>query len=355
MTRLLIAASGTGGHLFPAIAVADALPKSWDVTWLGVADRLEIDLVPKKYQLKTISVEAVQTRGLKRIYQIFRLFIATARVIRLIKRQRIQVVFTTGGYISVPTVLAAKLSGIKVILHESNAIPGKATRLLGRFCDHVALGCPPATKYLSACNLSVTGTPVRKPFLQKQPLPDWVPSQHGPLVLVVGGSQGAVGLNVMFRDVLPDLLKKDCRIVHITGKNDISNFAHENFVQKPFTNQLAGLLQHADLVISRAGAGALSEFAVCGTPAILVPYPYAAELHQEFNAVYAAQFGAAIIVHQHAAGEKILGNVLDRLLSNQSINDYSSKTSLQLMKDGMEKIAVRDAQEKVVELLSQFS
>ncbi|ABX08146.1 undecaprenyldiphospho-muramoylpentapeptide beta-N-acetylglucosaminyltransferase [Prochlorococcus marinus] len=355
MSCLLIAASGTGGHLFPALAVAEALPESWKVSWLGVSDRLESSLIPKKYQLSTIGVEGVQSRGIKRIVQIFKLLAATGSVICLIRRNRIQIVLTTGGYIAVPAVLAAKLTGKKVILHESNAIPGKATRLLGRLCDKVALGWPPAKKKLPGCKVTVTGTPVRKSFLMKNKLPSWAPSGPGPLIVVIGGSQGAVGLNDMVRAVLPFLLDQGCRIVHITGKNAQSKIIHTNLVEQPFSDDIPGLLQNADLVISRSGAGALSEFAVCEVPAILVPYPYAADNHQECNAIYASQFGAALIVHQHEPEGKALRNALERLLKKNLSQADTVENLLNLMRKGMAKMAVRDAHIHLMSLLKEAS
>ena len=156
MHRLLIAASGTGGHLFPAIAIAEALPNSWEISWLGVPDRLEVDLIPKEYDLTTISVRGLGKHGLKNIFKLLKLILATWSVIRLIQRKKIQIVFTTGGYISAPAILAAKLCRKKVMLHESNAFPGKVTRLLGRFCDLVALGLPTAVEYLPNCRSVVT-------------------------------------------------------------------------------------------------------------------------------------------------------------------------------------------------------
>ncbi|KGG13174.1 MULTISPECIES: undecaprenyldiphospho-muramoylpentapeptide beta-N-acetylglucosaminyltransferase [Prochlorococcus] len=355
MSRLLIAASGTGGHLFPAVAVAEALPKTWEITWLGVPDRLEVKLVPKKFELITVPVGGLQKNGLMKFVQALKLIAATLSVIRVIRKKRIKVIFTTGGYIAVPAVLAAKLSGIRVVLHESNAFPGKATRLFGRFCDQVALGWPPAAKYLPKCNLVVTGTPVREAFLAFNSVPSWVPVGGGPLIVVLGGSQGAVGLNRMIRDVLPDLLAKGCRVVHITGNKNQSNKVNAKLVEKPFTNEIPGLLQHADLIISRAGAGALSEFAVCNTPVVLVPYPYATDSHQEFNAMYAAEFGGALIVHEHEPGKKALANVLDHLLTSFISQKIDSLNLLDLMKEGMSKMAVRDSHLRIVEILEQIS
>ena len=349
MTRLLIAASGTGGHLFPAIAVAEALPEGWQVRWLGVPDRLETQLVPESIPLTTVRAGGLQGRGLNKLIQLIRLIGAIGTVRRLIRRERIEVVFTTGGYIAAPAIVAARWCGVPAVLHEANAIPGRVTRLMGRFCRAVAVGLPVASDRIPGHRPLLTGMPVRTAFLENQPLPDWVPISDGPLLVVIGGSQGAVGLNRMVRAVVPELLEQGCRIVHLTGRNDpeVGQLQHPNLVELPFSDEIPGLLQHADLAVSRAGAGSLSELAICRTPSILVPFPQAADGHQEANAACAARTGGAVIVHQHAPEATALRDTILRLLGTDA-------ELLQEMRTGMEKLAVQDADQRLVDLLSSL-
>ena len=356
MTRLLIVASGTGGHLFPALAVAEALPDSWSVRWLGVPDRLETELVPERYGLITVKAGGLQGRGLHKLMQLLRLLAASGTVIQLIRRHRIEAVFTTGGYITAPAIIGARLSRTPVVLHESNAIPGRVTRLLGRFCTAVAIGLSTAGPRIPGSRPILTGTPVRSDFLNRQELPDWVPRGDGPLLLVMGGSQGAVGLNRMVRAVLPDLLGQGCRVVHLTGTNDpdVGQLNHDRLVERPFSDEVPALLQHADLAISRAGAGSLSELAVCSTPSILVPFPQAADNHQEANAACAAEVGGAVIVHQHAPGHPTLANTLQRLLGTRLGLPNSDSSLLPKMRQGMRDLAERDADGQLVTLLQSL-
>ena len=349
MTRLLIAASGTGGHLFPAIAVAEALPEGWQVRWLGVPDRLETQLVPESIPLTTVRAGGLQGRGLNKLIQLIRLIGAIGTVRRLIRRERIEVVFTTGGYIAAPAIVAARWCGVPAVLHEANAIPGRVTRLIGRFCRAVAVGLPVASDRIPGHRPLLTGMPVRTAFLESQPLPDWVPISDGPLLVVIGGSQGAVGLNRMVRAVVPELLEQGCRIVHLTGRNDpeVGQLQHPNLVELTFSDEIPGLLQHADLAVSRAGAGSLSELAICRTPSILVPFPQAADGHQEANAACAARTGGAVIVHQHAPEATALRDTILRLLGTDA-------ELLQEMRTGMEKLAVQDADQRLVDLLSSL-
>jgi UDP-N-acetylglucosamine--N-acetylmuramyl-(pentapeptide) pyrophosphoryl-undecaprenol N-acetylglucosamine transferase len=278
---------------------------------------------------------------------------ATVPTRRLIRRHRVDVVFSTGGYIAAPAILAARWCGVPVVLHESNAIPGKVTRLLGRWCTRVALGLPEAAPRLPSCQPLVTGTPVRRAFLEPAALPEWVPRGAGPLVLIMGGSQGALRLNRMVRPLIPRLAAVGCRVVHLTGSQDpqAGLLRLEGVVERPFSDELPGLLQHVDLAISRAGAGSLSELAVSATPTVLVPFPQAADHHQEANAAAAAAQGAAVIVWQHEPGEMALEQAVWRLLGPRLRGCAGGVDPLLDLRAGMERLAVRDADQRLADLL----
>ncbi|MEB3273305.1 MAG: undecaprenyldiphospho-muramoylpentapeptide beta-N-acetylglucosaminyltransferase [Prochlorothrix sp.] len=300
--RLLIAASGTGGHLFPALAVAAELDDC-AIEWLGVPDRLETTLVGDRYPIHTVRAAGFQDRlgfgTLKTIWDLLRSIVQTRRILQ---RGRFQGVFTTGGYIAGPAILAARSLGLPVLLHESNALPGKVTRWFSPWCTEVALGIDSAARYLPPkAQTSWVGTPVRQDFHQTPPpaldLP--IPAQ-APLLVVMGGSQGAVGLNQVVRHCAPTWLEAGLWIVHLTGDIDPDRHSlqHEHYITLPFYDRMAALLHRADLAISRSGAGSLTELAITKTPAILVPYPYAAEDHQTYNATVFASAGAALLCQQ---------------------------------------------------------
>ena len=352
MPRLLIAASGTGGHIYPALSFADSLPNSWEIEWLGVPNRLEIELVPKKYNLIKLKVGGLQGNIFRKMFNLYKLLFASIRVSFLLHQKKINVVFTTGGYISAPSILGAKLTGIPVVLHESNAIPGKVTRLLGRFCDHVALGIPSASEYLRGCRTSFTGTPVRSEFFLDQSLPPWVPIGDGALIVVMGGSQGAIKMNEMVRNILPWLLDKGCRVIHLTGKNDCfykksdKVYTHANLVVRQFSNEISALLRNADLAISRAGSGAICELMVTNTPSILIPFPSSADQHQEQNAAYMARYGGAVIVNQHDPEKDILKNTIFNLLDSKSLSE---------MKFNMNNYDYLNSENKIFEIINSIS
>lgn len=316
-TRFLIAASGTGGHLFPALAVAQNL-KGCDVEWLGVPDRLEQTLVPQQYRLHTIPLEGFQTRFGLNTLRIFGRFIASiARVRQLLAERQIDAVFTTGGYIAAPAILAARWYGIPVILHESNALPGKVTRWFAPFCTTVAIGFKEAAKHLRG-NTVWVGTPVRPHFLTPQPLELPIPAD-APLIVVVGGSQGAVAVNQLVRQCATAWFEAGAYLVHLTGDRDpeAQTLQHPQYFSMPFYDNMAGLLQRADLAVSRAGASALAELSVTHTPSLLIPYPYAAEDHQAYNAGVFAQAGAALMYRQAQLTPEMLGNEVLKLLRDR--------------------------------------
>ena len=350
-TRLLIAASGTGGHLFPAIALAEQLP-DYQIEWLGVPNRLETQLVPSQYPLHTIAVEGFQERfGLGTLRILSRLTSSILQVRQLLKQGKFQGVFTTGGYIAAPAVIAARSHSLPVILHESNALPGKVTRWFSPWCSAIALGFEPAAQYLPRAKTIYTGTPVRSQFrvgadeLLRVELP--IP-ENVPLIVVFGGSQGAVAINQLVRQCASAWFDAGAWIVHLTGDNDpdAESLQHPQYFPLPFYDNMAALLQRANLAISRAGAGSLTELAVIGTPSILIPYPYAAEDHQTYNAAVFTAAGAALVFRQ--------AELTPQLLESKVLSLLHSPEQLEQMRSSAEAIAVPDSAERLATLVRQF-
>lgn len=347
--RLLIAASGTGGHLFPAIALAQKLPE-YEIEWLGVPDRLENQLVPKEYPLNTIAVAGFQQGfGLSSLLVLGKLIGSILAVRRLLKKGNFQGVFTTGGYIAGPAVIAARSLGLPVVFHESNALPGKVTRFFGPWCSMVAVGFDVAAKYLPRAKSVCVGTPVRSQFLDSQnhqtlnlAIPDGVP-----LIVVFGGSQGAVGINKLVREAAPAWFEAGAYVVHLTGDKDpeAQRLQHPQYISLPFYNDMAPLLRRANLAISRSGAGSLTELAICGVPAILIPYPFAAEDHQSYNAEVFTKVGAALMFQQSALTADIL--------QTQVLNLLRSPAELAKMGELAKAIAVPESAEKLASLVRE--
>ena len=345
--KLLIAASGTGGHLFPAIATANQL-KEYDIEWLGVPNRLETKLVPSQYPLHTISVEGFQQKlGLGTFKILSRLIGSILQVRHILKDGQFQGLFTTGGYIAAPAIIAARSLGLPVILHESNVLPGKVTRWFSRLCSVVAVGFEKGAEYLPSRKTMYVGTPVREEFLSPQSLDLPIP-ENVPVIAVIGGSQGAVAVNQLVRKCIPAWVETGAWIIHQTGENDPDAFSLEypQYFPMTFYNNMAGLLQRANLVISRAGAGSLTELAVTHTPSILIPYPYAADNHQAYNAkVFSNQNAALVFTQAELTVEKLQTQVLQLLQSSEK---------LEKMAVGAEKLAVKDSAQKLASLVHKF-
>ncbi len=342
--RLLIAASGTGGHLFPAIAVAEQL-SDYHIEWLGVPNRMETQLVKGRYPLHTIAVEGFQQRlGLGTLRVATGLIRAIFQVRELLKREQFQGVFTTGGYIAGPAIIAARSLGLPVVLHESNALPGKVTRFFSPWCTVTAIGFAAAAKYLPRSKTVMVGTPVRNQFLETSTLDLPIP-ENVPLIAIVGGSQGAVAINQLVRQSAPRWLEAGAWIFHQTGTNDpdANSFQHPHYFASDFCDFMPGLLQRANLVISRAGAGTLTELAVTRTPSILIPYPYAAENHQAFNAAVFADAGAAIAYPQ--------AELTAELLAEKVLELLKSPTLLPQMAQKAQELAVPDSSDRIARVL----
>ena len=306
--NLLIAASGTGGHIFPALAVSKKVEKDWNIHWLGVKNRLDSEFVPRKYNLLTLNLETPQ-KNIFILFQYLKILFSIFNILKILKEKKINLVFTTGGYISAPTILAAKLLKIPVIIHESNLIPGTVTKYFGFLCEFVLLGFKDTNFYLKNCKTIFTGTPLREEFYETNLLPNWVPRGKGPLLIVMGGSQGAQSINKIFYESIEFLIKQNFRIVHIIGENNLNSsvkIKSDNYVQKKFTNQIASLMQNCDLVISRSGAGTINELIQTGKPSILIPYPNSKNNHQEKNAMILSSIGGAILINQNKISKLFL-------------------------------------------------
>jgi UDP-N-acetylglucosamine--N-acetylmuramyl-(pentapeptide) pyrophosphoryl-undecaprenol N-acetylglucosamine transferase len=237
------------------------------------------------------------------------------------------------------------------MLHESNALPGKVTRLLSRWCNLVAIGFGATAQYLPYAKTVCVGTPVRSQFLQPaSELPELPIPPGVPLVAVVGGSQGAVAINKLVRQSAPAWFAAGIWVVHQTGENDpdANSLEHPQYFSVPFYNHMAALFQRADLAIGRAGAGTLTELAITHTPSILIPYPYAAEDHQTYNARVFAEAGAARLFQQSELTPETLQSTVLELLASKDF------TQLQQMAEEAAALAVPDSAAQLATLVRQL-
>ncbi len=354
--NLLIAASGTGGHIFPALAVADNIKNNWNIYWLGIHNRCEANLVPKKYNFLTINVESPRNKNFFLFWDYLKILFSAFQVLKIIKIKKISLVFTTGGYISAPTIIAAKLLGIPVIIHESNKVPGTVTKYFGRFCNQVLIGFRGTSSFLRNSKIIFTGTPIRKQFYISNDLPSWVPEDNGPLIIVMGGSQGANGVNEMLSESLDFLLSKGIRVIHILGDSKVIDFKYKNnknYFQIKFIEEIAPLIQNCDLVISRSGAMTINELIKTQKPSILIPYPNSKNNHQEQNAMVLASLGGAIIIHQNKKAKFVLKKTLQKIFQKDSRNNNKYEM-LEIMKRNMKNVNNMDPTINIKKVINNY-
>ncbi len=354
--NLLVASSGTGGHIFPALAVSKELEDEWNINWLGVHKRLDANLIPKKYNLTTLNIKTPR-KNILLFYHYIEILMSTFQIIRILKEKKINLVFTTGGYISAPTIVASKLLRIPVIIHESNLIPGMVTKYFGCLCNYVLLGFRKTDSYLKNCKTIFTGTPLRDQFYKSNLLPKWVPKGKGPLLIVMGGSQGAKAINQILYESQKFLMKKQFRIVHIIGEYNQKSLHFKNaknYVQKKFTSEIPALIQNCDLVISRSGAGTINELIETEKPSILIPYPYSKNNHQEKNAIILAENGGSILMNQNKISKEIFEETLGRIFKKKLKNGKNQYEILELMKKNMENNNKLKSKLEIKKLINYF-
>lgn len=309
MNRILIAAAGTGGHVFPALAVAEQLRNyGWQVMWLGTDEgRIESRVVPAAgFTLHSVAMQGVRGHGLWRKLMLpITLMKAFWHCRSLLRRERIQLVLTFGGYVCAPAGLAARWCGVPLLVHEQNAVAGLTNKLLARLAHHVMLGFAAAQRQLPRAE--VTGNPLRAEWLQALP----APHNSIPKLLVVGGSLGAQALNQAVPQALAQLAgaqapkKLPLQILHQCGRERVEHVrsayqqAGISTVEVvEFIDAMHQAYAEADVVICRAGALTVAELALVGTPAIFVPLPHAVDDHQTANAQALVDAGAGYLLPQ---------------------------------------------------------
>ncbi len=319
--RVLIAGGGTGGHLFPGIALAEEIvtrhPKN-DVVFVGTDRGLEARVVPQN----GFVFEAIRSRGLKGmgvvklLLGLMLLPVSFFSAIGLLRKYKPDVVVGVGGYSSGPVVLMAWLLRIPTAIQEQNALPGLTNKILGKFVDAIFVSFEAAIPFFPDKKAHALGNPIRRALLENF-LRSKVAHERFTL-LIFGGSLGARGINSRVIDALPFLqdLKGKMHIVHQTGKGDLETvtrgYADQNFPAevREFIDDMAGAYLGADLVLCRAGATTLAELTVCKKASILVPFPHATDDHQAVNAKALVDAGAAVMFREaDLTGEKLAATI----------------------------------------------
>jgi UDP-N-acetylglucosamine--N-acetylmuramyl-(pentapeptide) pyrophosphoryl-undecaprenol N-acetylglucosamine transferase len=337
----VIACGGTGGHLFPGIAVAEVLRDRGHEVMLLVSEK-EIDTLAlsggASFQFEKLPTVGLPSPFSPAILGFIRRFGASLSLCRSIYRKfKPQVVLGMGGFTSTAPVLAGRMRGVSTFIHESNAVPGKANRLTARMVRAVLLGFQECAPFFPKARTEVTGTPIRTELkrLDRHIARRRLGLREDPTtLLVMGGSQGASGINQAIIKSLPSLKDVPLQVIHLPGGRDerlvADNYRRENipaFVAA-FHHRMEEVYSAADLIVARAGAASLAEFAAFSLPGILIPFPYAADDHQSRNAEIFARAEAAILLKEsELSGELLAGKIKELIGDAQKLRFMSENCS----------------------------
>ena len=352
--RLLLTGGGTGGHLFPAVATAQEFERQrpgTEILFVGTRRKMDTEsLAAYGYGGESISSYGLKGKSIPQLIRaVATLPLSYIQAVRVIRRFNPDLIFGVGGYVTGPVVAAGKSCGIPAVVHEQNSIPGLANRKLGKIVDRVCISLPGSESYFPVDKVVHTGNPVRKNILDLIGKKRNGKQADKLTLLVLGGSQGAQRLNTLVAEafLLPDHnLSSKISLIHQTGEKDaakVDELYKKNGIRatvKPFFEKMDEVYAKADLLVSRAGATTLSEIAVLGKPALLVPYPYAADNHQTRNGEYYVQGGGALLFQEKDLSATILAHCIDELVGDHR--------RLEVMGSAMRKLSFPDAAGRIV-------
>ena len=352
--NLAIAAGGTGGHLFPGIAVGEVLRERGHAVMLLISEK-EIDALAAQgcpdfriEKVRGAGFEGTSPLALLRFFLRFRSGLKQVKA--LFREFKPNVVLGMGGFTSTGPILAGRWRKIPTFVHESNAIPGKANRLNARLATGVLLSFAVCARKLPSALCEVTGTPIRRSLKERIPrsqaLEAFGLSAERRTLLVMGGSQGAHGINSAMIEALPALRDRPLQVVHLTGRDD-EEMVREKYALagvpafvSAFWNQMGIAYSAADFCVARSGAASLAELSLFSLPSVLIPYPFAAEDHQTVNAGIYERSGAAVFLAQDAITGDVLARHLIRFLDDpEYLSAMATVSGMLAQKDAAEKVA----------------
>jgi UDP-N-acetylglucosamine--N-acetylmuramyl-(pentapeptide) pyrophosphoryl-undecaprenol N-acetylglucosamine transferase len=334
LTKIIISGGGTGGHIFPALAIADEIKRrnaEADILFIGAEGKMEMDKVPQAgYSIVGLPIAGLQRKlTVKNLFLPFKLFLSLVKVFFVIRRFKPDLVIGVGGYASGPTLQMAQLLSIPTLLQEQNSYPGKTNRILARKAKAICVAYPDMAAFFEAGKIQLTGNPVRANLIEglnvlQQEAAAYFGLDHSkPTLFVMGGSLGAKTLNHALRAALPDLTNSGVQVIWQCGKSyeqELASFQNTlpmNIKVFPFIQRMDLAYSLATVIVSRAGALSVSELALVAKPAILVPSPNVAEDHQTKNARALVERSAAILITDAKAQQELIPKALE-LLQNSN-------------------------------------
>ena len=357
MSRYFITGGGTGGHIYPAIAVADALNLAGEeIFYVGNPKNLEFDIVAQKgFKFLGVNVHGMPRKlGFDLFKWGIQLCLAVLKCCYYLMKYKPDAVFGTGGYVSAPALISAKLLKIPYMMHDCDAQPGLVTRKLAPGAKYVSVAFENACKFIQNKNCLVNGNPIRADFktLSKEDARKKLGLENKTTIIIMGGSQGARSINDATVEVIKSFSKEfDLQVIFQTGKKNYDRVIEQlirdypqyesdkNIIVKPYFEDMVTALKASDIAISRSGSLSISEICASGIAPIFVPYPHAAADHQRKNAKYIVEKNAGLYIEDKDANEKSFYETVASLMHDKSRLEELQKNSLALAKfDGTEKI-----------------
>ena len=338
--RIIVVAGGTGGHIFPAVAIINKIKekeKDSEVLYIGTTDRMEKDIIPKMgINFIGLEMSGLNRKNLFKNFNVCKKFInAINKSKEIIKEFKPDIVIGVGGYITAPVLYAAHSLKVKVLIHEQNSIPGLSNKFLGSFANTICVSLPGSVKLFDG-NVVYTGNPRSEEIVEVKKVSKTTLglSKDKKLVVMVMGSLGSITMTKKIQEMIGGFKGKDYQVVIVTGKGYYDDYKDikvpDNVKLVPFLDNFINILKDTDLIISRAGASTIAEITAIGLPAILVPSPYVTHNHQYMNAKELEDAGACTIVTEEEFSKDTIIKEIDNLLDNSDKYDKMRESSKKL-------------------------
>ena len=355
--HVIITAGGTGGHIYPALAILNKIkekePNS-EFIYIGTHNRMEKDIVPAAgYQYESIEIYGFSKTMIKRdVKNISLIYKAYKKCLKIMKDFKPDVVIGVGGYVTFPVIMAANKLHIKTFIHEQNSIPGKSNKVLAKKADLIGVSFKDSIKYFNPNKCKLTGNPCGENALDIKAVSKTKYHMHANKkgVLIVQGSLGSNVINNKMKEFLSSIDNENYEVLYVTGKDYYEEFSKNKFSKNviivPYVDNLSALIKDMDLIVTRAGASIISEIMALRKPAIFIPSPYVANNHQYYNALSIKDAHAGAMIEEKDLNKDILKNKINEILNDKKLyKEYETNLS---------KMSIDNSSTYIYELLKEL-
>lgn len=356
--RVVVSAGGTGGHIYPALAIINKIkemePNS-EFLYIGTHNRMEKDIIPKyNIPFETIEIYGFNRKNIFKNFKTLKCFYkAIKKCKKLIKEFNPDVVVGVGGYVTGPVIYAAHKLDYKTFIHEQNSIPGKANIFLSKYVDKIGISFKSSRKEFPEYKTVYTGNPCSEEALKKEPIPKskYNLSSNKKLVLIVMGSLGSSKITDILSKSIGKFASSPYEVLFVTGESSYEEISKNNVPNNvkivPYIENLSGLMKNVDLIVSRAGASTMSEIMALKIPSILIPSPYVPNNHQYKNAMDLVNKKAALIIEEKDLKGDILVKTIDDIINDEE--------KINIMKENLDKLSVKDSASRIYDILKEMA